>query len=113
MKKQVDAAASKYKLEPTELIDFMAYLNTRDAESAATKLDYYKQVAAGKTPTPPTAPRPTTEVPKKPEVLKTETKGTGVSTPPKERPIPHPDREPEAYAKRILEFLEPKSPEEV
>jgi hypothetical protein len=108
LKRSIEDASAKHKVEPAKLVDYMAYKNTKDAETAAQEMENFNLVASGKAPV-----KPTTTVPQKPEVLKTETKGTGVRQPPKERPIPHPDREPEAYAARILEFLEPKSPEEV
>lgn len=102
----VDSAVDKHKVDRLELIDFMSYLNTRDADDAAQKLTYYKQVASGK---PPAQPK---EIPTKPEVLKTETKGTGGRATPKPKAVPHPDKDPEGFERRIMEFLERKSPEE-
>jgi hypothetical protein len=109
LKSKVDVAVAKHGLEPKELIDFMTYLNTRDADSAAEKLKVYKDVQAGKVAT---TAKPKV-VPKKPDVIKTETKGGGTRVPPKEKPLPHPDKDPDAYARRIMEFLEPKAPEDV
>lgn len=105
--KAVDSAVSEYKVDRSQLIDFMSYLNTRDAKAAAEKLALYQKISSVK----PTTPTPV--MPKKPEVLKTETKGTGIRVLPKEKPVPHPDRDPEGFARVIESFLEQKSPEEI
>jgi len=101
---KLDKASSTHKVDRNELIEYMLALRLEDPDVAATKLALYKGIAVNK---------PKIEVPRKPEVLNTEKKGSGLRVPQKERAVPHPDKDPEAFEARILEFLEHKSPEEV
>lgn len=102
LSKSIDKATSKHGVDRRELIEFMLAARLDDPDVAAAKIVSYKGIA-----------RPKIEVPKKPEVLNTEKKGSGLRVPQKERAIPHPDKNPEAFEARILEFLEHKSPEEL
>jgi len=102
LSKAIDQASAKHGVDRKQLIEFMYGLHLEDPDSAAAKLGGYVGIA-----------KPKIEVPKKPEVLNTEKKGSNLRVPDKVRPIPHPDKDPEAFEKRILEFLEHKTPEEV
>lgn len=104
LSKEIDRAASAYGVDRRELIEFMYGLRLEDPDYAAEKLGGYKKIISTK---------PRSVAPEKPEVLSTEKKGGGLKVPKKEKPIPHPDKDPQAYEARILELLEHKEPEEV
>jgi hypothetical protein len=102
LSKSVDKATVKHGVDRRELLEFMFALKLDDPDSAAARLSGYKGIA-----------KPKIEVPKKPEVLNTEKRGSNLRVPKKERPIPNPVKDPEGYEARILEFLEHKTPEEL
>jgi voltage-gated potassium channel Kch len=104
LSKVIDKATVQHGVGRQELIEFMLALRMEDPLEAAEKLGKYKKFAVE---------RPKIVVPTKPEVLSTEKKGSGLRVPQKERPIPHPEKDPEGFEARILEFLEHKTPEEV
>lgn len=114
LQKTVESVSKAQKVDSNELANFMYFriqttgvrpkeMTPEVVEGYAKELRLYKGAVS----------KPATPAPQKPDVLKTENKGSGGVRPlPKEKPIPHPDKDPEAYAARILEFLTPKSPEE-